>query len=295
MRWPIAGGGHRGTAYELPPDVPDGREAEEIERRAMVASAGRSSAGRAAPGDRDAVRGAAKHSRDRRRRSTDRRAPSSSCSCGPSRPCASTWRAAMADEALVDRLDHTIDAVLARRDATAALTDPELAPLAVLAAQLRHAPSPAFRARLLANLTRRTTMTTLVLEPTKIREGFTTVTPYVRVREAGLLDFLTAVFDATETFSIKGSSGGVHREVRVGDSMLMIGEGGVEVGLPVLTGGVSCLRAGRRCGVPASDCGGRYVAGRSRGSAVWRTRGFRQGRVRQPLVHRHGLRRLLRA
>jgi len=27
-------------------------------------------------------------------------------------------------------------------------------------------------------------MTTLVLEPTKIREGFTTVTPYVRVREA---------------------------------------------------------------------------------------------------------------
>ena len=26
-------------------------------------------------------------------------------------------------------------------------------------------------------------MTTLVLEPTKIREGFTTVTPYVRVRK----------------------------------------------------------------------------------------------------------------
>jgi len=138
----------------------------------------------------------------------------------------------MADEALVDRLDRTIDAVLARRDATSALTDPELAPLAVLAAQLRHAPSPAFRARLLANLTRRTTMTTLVLEPTNIREGFTTVTPYVRVREAGLLDFLTTVFDATETFSIKGSAGGVHREVRVGDSMLMIGEGGVEGEFP---------------------------------------------------------------
>ncbi len=138
----------------------------------------------------------------------------------------------MADEALVDRLDRTIDAVLARRDATSALTDPELAPLAVLAAQLRHAPSPAFRARLLANLTRRTTMTTLVLEPTKIREGFTTVTPYVRVREAGLLDFLATVFDATETFSIKGSAGGVHREVRVGDSMLMIGEGGVEGEFP---------------------------------------------------------------
>jgi uncharacterized glyoxalase superfamily protein PhnB len=138
----------------------------------------------------------------------------------------------MADEALVDRLDRTIDAVLARQDASAALTDPELAPLAVLAAQLRHAPSPAFHARLLAHLTRRTTMTTHVLEPTKIREGFTTVTPYVRMREAGLLDFLKAVFDAEETFSVGGSAGGVHREVRVGDSMLMIGEGGAEGEFP---------------------------------------------------------------
>ncbi len=138
----------------------------------------------------------------------------------------------MADEPLVDRLDRTIEDVLGRLDASAALSDPELAPLAVIAAQLRHAPSPAFRARLLAQLTRRKTMTTLVLEPTKIREGFTTVTPYVRMREAGLLDFLTAVFDAKETFSLRGSAGGVHREVRVGDSMLMIGEGGVEGTLP---------------------------------------------------------------
>jgi len=138
----------------------------------------------------------------------------------------------MADEPLVERLDRTIDAVLARRDATFALSDPELAPLAVLAAELRHAPSPAFRARLLARLTRRTTMTTLMLEPTQIREGFTTVTPYVRMREAGLLEFLTAVFNATETFSVRGSAGGVHREVRVGDSMLMIGEGGVEGTFP---------------------------------------------------------------
>jgi uncharacterized glyoxalase superfamily protein PhnB len=134
----------------------------------------------------------------------------------------------MADDALIDRLDLTIDTLLERGDATAALNDPELAPLVRVAAELRHVPGSAFRARLLANLKRRTTMTTLVLEPTAIREGFTTVTPYVRMREAGLLDFLIAVFDAKETFSIKGSAGGIHREVRVGDSMLMIGEGGVE-------------------------------------------------------------------
>jgi uncharacterized glyoxalase superfamily protein PhnB len=138
----------------------------------------------------------------------------------------------MADESLIERLDRTIDDVLGGRDASAALRDPELAPLAVIAAQLRHAPSPAFRERLLAQLTRRKTMTTLVLEPTKMREGFTTVTPYVRMREAGLLEFLTAVFDAKETLSLKGSAGGVHREVLVGDSMLMIGEGGVEGNFP---------------------------------------------------------------
>ena len=137
----------------------------------------------------------------------------------------------MADDALIDRLDRTIDLLLERRDATSALSDPELAPLAVLAAELRHVPAAAFRDRLRAHLTRRTTMTTMTLEPTKIREGFTTVTPYIRMREAGLLDFLTTVFDAKETFSTAGA-GGVHREVRVGDSMLMIGEGGAEVGQP---------------------------------------------------------------
>lgn len=137
----------------------------------------------------------------------------------------------MAD-ALIDRLDQTIDALLARRDASSALTDPELAPLAVLAAELRFMPGRAFRERLRARLTRRRTMTTLLLEPTAIREGFTTVTPYIRMPEAGLLDFLVAVFDATETFSVKGSAGGVHREVRVGDSMLMIGEGGIEGDFP---------------------------------------------------------------
>jgi PhnB protein len=136
----------------------------------------------------------------------------------------------MAD-ALIDRLDQTIDQILARRDASAALADPELAPLAVLANELRHCPSAAFMSRLRATLERRTTMT-LVLEPTEIRHEFTTVTPYIRVREAGLLDFLTTVFGAEETFSTKGTMGGVHRAVRVGDSMLMIGEGGVEGGFP---------------------------------------------------------------
>lgn len=65
---------------------------------------------------------------------------------------------------------------------------------------------------------------TTVLTDSGIREGFTTVTPYIRVSEAGLVDFLTQVFDAEETFSGRGGGGGMHREVRIGDSMVMIGE-----------------------------------------------------------------------
>ena len=129
-------------------------------------------------------------------------------------------------EALTERLDRTIDLILARGDATAALGHAELAPLAVLANELRSCPSPAFKSRLRANLKGRSAMAT-ALEAVDVREGFTTVTPYLQVREPGLFDFLVKVFGAVETFSLKGTYG-VHREVRVGDSMLMIGEGGPE-------------------------------------------------------------------
>jgi uncharacterized glyoxalase superfamily protein PhnB len=132
----------------------------------------------------------------------------------------------MAERPLADRLDETVNTILARRDATAALRDPELAPLVRVAADLRHYPSPDFKARLRAQLERTTTMRTAVSTTTAIREGFTTVTPYIRVREPGLVDFLAQVFDVQETFSGRGGGGGMHREVRIGDSMVMIGEGG---------------------------------------------------------------------
>jgi uncharacterized glyoxalase superfamily protein PhnB len=138
----------------------------------------------------------------------------------------------VAEGALIDRLDQTVDALLTRGDATAALRDPELAPLARVAADLRHYPSPDFKARLRAHLERRTTMAAATIS-TRIQEGFTTVTPYVRVREAGLVDFLARVFDAEETYSAPGSVGEMHRQVRIGNSMIMIGEGGTEGTTPV--------------------------------------------------------------
>lgn len=57
------------------------------------------------------------------------------------------------------------------------------------------------------------------------REGFTSVTPYLAVRRAAeLIEFVKDVFGAAETFRVPGPSGGItHAEVRIGNSMLMVG------------------------------------------------------------------------
>jgi uncharacterized glyoxalase superfamily protein PhnB len=129
----------------------------------------------------------------------------------------------MTERALDDRVDEMVDTILSGGDATAALSDAELAPLARVAAELRHYADPEFKRRLRALLRRRTAMSALVA--TSIRPGFTTITPYVRVNEGGLVDFLVHAFGGEETYSARGGAGGMHREVRVGSSMIMIGEG----------------------------------------------------------------------
>lgn len=130
----------------------------------------------------------------------------------------------MADQPLVERLDSVIDMLVARGDASSALRDAELAPLVRIAADLRHYPSRDFTARLRARLERRTKMAT-TLAPA-IREGFTAVTPYVWVPDRGLADFLIRVFDAVETSVMDNPGHGIHREMRIGNSMVMIGETG---------------------------------------------------------------------
>jgi len=62
------------------------------------------------------------------------------------------------------------------------------------------------------------------------REGFHTVTPYITVEKAPeLLEFVKQAFGATESFRTTGSAGGMHAEVKIGDSMVMVGGGpGIE-------------------------------------------------------------------
>jgi len=59
-----------------------------------------------------------------------------------------------------------------------------------------------------------------------IPEGYRTVTPYmIAVDGPALLEFTKHAFDAEEMFRTVGSAGGLHAEVRIGDSVLMIGGG----------------------------------------------------------------------
>jgi PhnB protein len=59
-----------------------------------------------------------------------------------------------------------------------------------------------------------------------IPKGYRTVTPYL-VAEDGpaLMEFVKNAFGAEETFRTVGPAGGLHGEVRIGDSMLMVGGG----------------------------------------------------------------------
>lgn len=138
---------------------------------------------------------------------------------------------------LVDQLDETIDALLAPRD-TAVLTgdDQGLAELILLAVELRGLPRQSFKSNLKETLRRSAIMTTTGTaiegeteietpqDPKHLRPGYHTITPYLTVQRAEqLVEFVKQVFDGTEVFRATGSAGGLHAEVTIGESKLMIG------------------------------------------------------------------------
>lgn len=61
-------------------------------------------------------------------------------------------------------------------------------------------------------------------EPELRRENYRNVTPYFTVHQpAELIDFVTQAFGAVEHFRATGPGGGMHAEVSIGDSVVMIG------------------------------------------------------------------------
>lgn len=67
------------------------------------------------------------------------------------------------------------------------------------------------------------------------RKGFHTVTPYLISPDVdGLVDFVVRAFGAEETLRTQGAAGGTHVELRIGDSMLMVGGGENSAPLPAM-------------------------------------------------------------
>src|SRR2546426_3075643 len=127
----------------------------------------------------------------------------------------------MPDRALDELLDQAIDAMLARAPLEESGT--ELDALVRVASALREMPAENFQSRLKTELQRRAFMTSVAAAP--VREGFRTITPYITVPEgAKLIEFLKRTFGAEELLR-SPSSIGFHAEIRIGDSMLMIGSG----------------------------------------------------------------------
>src|SRR5262245_15869963 len=140
----------------------------------------------------------------------------------------------MSEDARIDRLAEAVEAILADRRAPLAPADPELSDLLSIANDLRDLPRAAFRAQLGADLERRATMSATA---TPARETQQRLNVYLAVRPAAeLIDFVKRAFGAEELMRTTGSSGGLHAEVQIGDTKVLIGGGSAWGGTPTPTG-----------------------------------------------------------
>ena len=133
----------------------------------------------------------------------------------------------MANRSQFDQLEQAIQSLTSPAANSRPTTDPGIAPLVELAAELRDLPRPSFRARLKSELLQaiaktegRGSMTTATVNP--IREGFHTITPYMLSGDAGrLIQFMQQAFSAEEILRVKRPDGSImHSQFRIGDSMI---------------------------------------------------------------------------
>ena len=141
----------------------------------------------------------------------------------------------MSDDARIDRLAEALEAIITDPRAPLRPADAELAELLRIARDLHDLPRPAFKVRLGADLMRRAAMTSTTAKTAP--EAIQSVTAYLAVQPAvELIDFVKRAFGAQELLRTTGSAGGVHAEVRIGDTKVMIGGGGAWGGTPTPTG-----------------------------------------------------------
>jgi len=151
----------------------------------------------------------------------------------------------MPRRSLMDQLEQAVQAVLARPDVQLAPRsesfDPRLAPLLRIAGELRNLPRRDFKARLKADLERKSKMENaakqaISSDASKQAEaatsGYHTIAPYIIVpRAAAFIDFLKEAFDGTERFRvpIEGSNLIMHAEVAIGNSIIELADANEKV------------------------------------------------------------------
>jgi PhnB protein len=133
----------------------------------------------------------------------------------------------MSKQPPIEQLDQAITGMLSGPGAVPSSADSSVIELLGVARDLRHLPSPKFKASLKADLERKMVMkTNVILADAPVRPGFHTITPYlVLPHESGYIDFLKNVFGAEETLRHETGPGRAHVELRIGDSMMMVGIG----------------------------------------------------------------------
>src|SRR5687768_1762356 len=144
----------------------------------------------------------------------------------------------MAERSIIDQLDDALAAMVEGRQVALTNLGPDLSALIAIAQDLIGLPSESFKAELQQQLIRRDSMTSPaqeqstknsdeaggIKEPKLRHENRHAVTPYITVHKpAELIDFVTQSFGAIEHFRATGSAGGMHAEVSIGDSIVMIG------------------------------------------------------------------------
>jgi uncharacterized glyoxalase superfamily protein PhnB len=131
----------------------------------------------------------------------------------------------MSEQFLINELDERIDAIIASGEVIPFTAEGQaLNDLASLGIELRLLPRESFKLNLRRSMTMTTAATETAISAKNTRADYETITPYLTVKRAGqLVEFVKEVFGGVEVFRTTGSAGGLHAEVTVGDSKLMIG------------------------------------------------------------------------
>jgi len=128
----------------------------------------------------------------------------------------------MSSNPMIERLNDAINELITDPHTQLVSGDRRLMALLQIARELRELPNPDFKDRLRSGLERNVAMTTKLVT---FRPGFRTVTPYILPSNADFLEFLKSVFGGVETERTVTSPSRFHAEVRIGDSMMMVGVG----------------------------------------------------------------------